>query len=243
MKQKIIWGIVIFLAIFLILHGFLGKNARQRQEGEVYYLKNTQTANTLYHAKANTKDETPIYTHEGKGDCKNQKILAYYYNEAENLIYFVALKKDNAGQDAFGLYSIQPGNSDAEFVKFYPEFDGKGEYSDLKVQISKDGKTLYNDKGSLCFQQGTDHHLLKKFGGIYNKEISPGYVPIGITPDGNYALYSAKVSSSKFMKNVNEFLTQVIYKKPLGEDIYIVDLRDNTSSRYVKDAYDFQFVS
>lgn len=241
MAKKIGLGIAVILCIVLIVHGFFGKTVTQRQTGTLYYLNEIDGVMSIFRSDANTKNEQLIYTHKGKSDLENQNVLGYYYEPEENCIYFIALTKGEDGEPALGQYRIVPGEENATFVKYDPEYDGSGKYREYKIRNTWNNLKAESDEGNLILYRDKHKETLKKFSGIYDAKDNKGFEPLGISPDGDCVVYTATAYRTAWGARLNRFLSEQFHwedssnskKKSKKYQTNIIDISTKNSSKFV----------
>ncbi len=230
MQRKILLGI-----IFLILMATLGNwymNTRtdlvSKLEGKLYYLKRDNEILNIYACNANLSNNRLIYSHKGKGQTRkddyNDNIINLSYDQAKDVIYFEAINSS-----AWALFSIKEGDYQPQFIESPNKItDFENDY----IKPSSQNAIAVNRNGSMYIVQNGKEKLLKKYYGICDMKFSPGYVPIGFSPDGKYLVYSSTGHLTP-IGTMAEGLIKGLFHNSDVLDNYVIDLSTGKSNRFI----------
>lgn len=197
-------------------------------EGQIYYTKRVGGINTLFKAQANLENEELIYSHKGKGDLGsgeyNDNIIAFHYDLESQVISFCAMD-----DGTWSLFEVKEGTDEAIRRKQFDEKEVDQAYI-LKtdyVELRSDKKHIYTEKGSIYLIIEGKSKCIKKFIGIYDGKFT-GYQAIGLSPNGEYLIYT----SSEHLTPIGTILEGILTNS-IGTT-YIMDLETGKSTKYIE---------
>ena len=232
MKRKILLGILFLLLISILGNWYMNSRTDiiSQLGGKIYYLKRDKEILNIYVCNTNMSNNRLIYSHNGKGqysrDQYNNNIRNLYYDQAKDIIYFQAMNKSG-----WALFSIKEGDDQPQFMKLLDDF--KMDFKDAYINTASQDAAAVNRNGSMYIVQNGKEKLLKKYYGIYDNKFSPGYVPIGFSPDGKYLVYSSTGHLTPIGSIAEGLVKQLLFRNFSISDNYIMDLRTGKSNRFI----------
>ncbi|WP_226682892.1 hypothetical protein [Sutcliffiella horikoshii] len=235
MKKKIIIGLLLVSVISVVSFKLFQNSTSNINpevltdlEGTIYFTERVDGVLTLFKSDANLQNKTLVYSHNGKGNDGlgdyNDNIIEFYYNQAEETVYFIAM--DNG---SWSLFSLRDGE-ETPTVMQKEVMEIETDY----IQNKTENGTASSKKGSLYLLSEGNEKIIKKFHGLYDEKFT-GYRPTGFSPDGQYLVYHS-------MEHATPLGT--ILKGMVEDSVgntYVMDLSTLESAEYV-DAHNIQWV-
>ena len=195
----------------------MGNDIISGLEGQIFFEQREQGVLNLYTADAGLTNIELVYSHMGKGE-PNEHIIEYYYDKSQDELRFIAMK-----DGMWGLYSIKTGEKTPHFIRNQESLLDDNAY--IKPEIN--GTKAFNKRGSMYLARNGKETELRHYYGIYDSKFSPGYVPLGFSPDGKYLLYSW----TGHFTPVGWLLESMVRENCYG--VYIMDLDSKKSNYYI----------
>jgi len=186
-------------------------------EGQIFFLQREEGVLNLYTADAGLANTDLVYSHRGKGE-PNNNIIDYNYDKSQDEFHFVAMK-----DGSWGLYSIKTGEKKPRFIGDIES--GSEDFIYIKPEIN--GSKATNKMGSLYLDKNGHEIQLKHYYGVYDSKFSPGYVPLGFSPDGKYLLYSW----TGHWTPAGTFFESLVNENIGG--VYVMDIGSRKSNYYI----------